>query len=135
MNNIKKLSLYIRVHDPNGGLEYRVSPSAGLVIQHHDVYEHQILHDTKSRTRLRVQMTKCKNSGSYLVIERLVLDGVELNNMRSWSRYVTDQGRILDTHGHMDQSGTYYLTIRHDALSHNYLAYFLERCDPNAMVL
>jgi hypothetical protein len=63
---------------------------------------------------------------SHLLIERVTLGGVQLNDINVWSTYrLRDTGQCVPpTHGWIDRPGEYRLRIRHNALVHNYVSYF-----------
>lgn len=129
----KKLNffLYLQLNRIDVDFQYQVI-GAELIEQQESHVVYKGIHNTDSVTEIVVRLDKPEGTQSYLRIDRLVLNDVELKNIENWSSYVCGiTGKKLPlTHGWMSQPGDYRLKIRQNPLVHNYVNYFLSICQP-----
>lgn len=128
MNNTRqKLSLYIRCEPADIVMD--VMPGGfrdeqdGLRI-----FETEI--PAGRTSTVRVRLFEMPDPTSHIEIVRVLLNDIELKNLPSWSTYRSSiTGNVIyGTHGYMHEPGEYVLRLHQNALVHNYLSFFREKC-------
>lgn len=130
MQNKKlKLSLSIQHNETDGIIDYQVSPDAPFMIQG-DTRIYHWDHDPKKTTKISIIIKANQGQRSHLQITDVNINGIKLNNIEKWSRYISKQGCLKNTHGYLSIPGEFIMTIHQNPLVHNYMAYFLSTCQP-----
>ena len=112
-----KLSLYLKFKEDIP--QFELSP--GYTKIDDNTYSYEV--NPTQVFDLSVTVNQLKN-GSALIIDKIIMQGTELNHLDSFGVYRTKQG-IKKTYGYMDELGTYRFKIRYNALSHNYINFLL----------
>lgn len=124
-NNTLKFSLFVQ---SSANAHYQVI-GAELVKQDQDLFEYCGWHDPHGTTTVIVKLDSIADPQDRVLIKKLVVGGVELNNMQQWSSYVLADGSVVPlTHGWVDRPGQYRLKMRYSPLSQNHMSYFLSIC-------
>lgn len=123
-----KFSLFIQCVETNEPLDYSVT-GAEFVNQIDDIVEYCGMHDPTGITLVTVKLNNPIDSGSYLLIKKLIVGEIELNNMQQWSAYVLADGSVVPlTNGWIDRAGEYRLKLRYNPIAQNYISYLLSIC-------
>lgn len=129
MNKLQKLCLYIKSNEIDGHLLYSVKSSDAMHSKKdHDYHIFETSHDVTGMSTISVTLHKNFGHQSYIKIEKITLNDIELNHLDLCARYHTfDRGVIKGTFGYMSIPGTYKIKIHQNAMVHNYILYFLSR--------
>lgn len=110
------LSLFIKSDVTDFAIDPLPSATAGQSEYRFDIDSDQIFTLTVSVHKL--------NPGNAVIIEKILVNGIELNHMDSFGLYTTQTG-IKKSNGYMDEVGSYKFKIRYNALIHNYLNFLV----------
>ena len=123
MTKNQKLSLYIKSSNLNHvGYKFSKAPDES----YSDSKEHLVAIYNIPNNRvfnLSVDVTELVE-GAHLLIEKITLDGEQLNHIDSFGIYKTSHG-VKRTNGYMDKVGAYHFKIRFNFFSQNYLNFLL----------
>lgn len=133
MNKKLKFSLYLRPNEIDGCLDYEVI-GAKLDREVDGVMIYTGFHDTSKTTKLVVRLRENNGHDSHLLIEKLIVNDIELKNIENWSCYICGSTgkKLALTHGWVSQKGDYILKIRQNPLVFNYLNWFYDTCREQA---
>jgi hypothetical protein len=122
MNKKSKLLVYLQ-NNSLLTIDYKLDNSI-VYSEFDNIRVHLLEHDNQKTTRIKLIVNNI-NSNESLIIQKIILDDIELNNMDMWSYFITLKDRQrLQTHGFIDQPGTYFINIHQNAIVHNYISYF-----------
>lgn len=122
-----KFSLFVQLNEIDGPLDYEII-GASYCNNIDNIYEYTGLHDPTGITPITIRL-KNNTSKSYILIKKLVVGDITLDNMQQWSTYILDDGNPTTlTHGWIDRNGEYRLKIRYSPAAQNYISYFLSLC-------
>jgi len=120
MSKNLKLSIYTQI---KGVVDYEVV--SDLPTEFYDdcwniVYPAGSVHIVKIRIKSLLPQ-------SYLQINKVCFNSIQLNHINLWSTYTTQQSNCPTEYknGYMYHPGEYILKIRQNPLVHNYVHYFL----------
>lgn len=119
----QKLSLYIKSADLSK-ITYQLSVDPDELYS--DGTEHVVaIYNIPNNKLFNFSIAvKELDTGDHLLIEKITLDGEQLNYIDSFGTYKTAKG-IKRTNGYMDEIGEYRFKIKFNFLSQNYLNFLL----------
>jgi len=82
--------------------------------------------DLKNIKKISVDLLVADNHDA-VIIEKIVLDEIELKNLDQYGVYKLKSGGTKKTYGYMDEPGTYTFKVRYNAHSHHYLTYLISQ--------
>lgn len=125
---IKKLFVYLQVNNIDGDVKFSVDSAKNIIFKN-DLWEIEFEHDISKTSRFKIKLTENLGNQSHIIIKDVVLDGVTLQNLDTWGKYIVDnEDTPISSYGYMNRLGYYILNIHQSALVHNYISYFHNRC-------
>ncbi len=125
-----KLSLYIKVENIDGEVNFRILPSTAVCT----VLEDQTLvyswnYDLSSIFNVSVIVDSIDGIKSNLQIKKITGNEVDISNINNCSIYkrFSDNAIIKNSHGYMSWPGEYKIKIRFSPMIHRYITNFLEQ--------
>ena len=118
----QRLFLYFGI---KGNPTFKVSPEAEM-IKRDDGLVCAWDMDPREIKRISVDLVSI-NEHDAVIIEKIVLDEIELKNLDRFGVYKLKSGGTKKTYGYMDEPGTYTFKIRFNAHSHHYLTYLVSQ--------
>jgi hypothetical protein len=131
--NIKKFSLFLEHNNGNGVVDWEMSPLPVQILTHNNVIEYQYEFDLKKINIVKISVTNRTGSNSYIRVHDMRYNGIMLENIDAYSIFKTLNGTIKPF-GYLDQIGDFYLKIRGDPLTLNYISYLLALTRENKSV-
>jgi len=127
MNQKQKINLFLYLKFNNrDNIKYTITPSPDKIFMSDDgleVISFGMNPDDIFLVNVTVNEIKLQSS---LIIEKIVLNDIQLNHLDSFGRYLTSHG-VRKTYGFMDEAGSYKFKIRYNAISQNYLNFLLNK--------
>lgn len=121
--------LFIQYNNIDGAIEFSVT---GAEFSHidDDCYVYRGHHDFSKKTKAVVELLSNKGHRSYILIKKIIVNNIELQNMDIWSVFVDSETHATATtnFGYMSKSGKYILNFRQSPIIQNYISHFLKKC-------
>jgi len=125
-----KLSLYIKVEDTVGRVDFRVLPDYAVCTALDDrTLMYSWDYDPSSMFTVSVVVDKIEGIDSNIQIKKITGDDIDISNLSKCSTYkrFSDNAIIKNTYGYMSWPGEYKIKIRFSPMIHRYINNFLEQ--------
>ena len=131
MNKQKiKLSLYIKVEDTNGRVDFRVLPDHAMCTALDDgILMYSWEYDPSSMFTVSLVVDNIEGIDSNIQIKKITGDNIDISNLSKCSTYkrFSDHEFIKNSYGYMSWPGEYKIKIRFSPMIHRYITNFLEQ--------
>lgn len=121
MTNTAQLFLYLKFKGQR--TNFVISPDPVKVESSDDTELYLLEVNTKEIFKFSLSIDNI-DTGSAVIIDKILLNGNQLNHLDSFGIYKTSTG-IKRTYGYMDVPGTYQFKIRYNALIQNYMTFLI----------
>lgn len=129
-----KLSLYIKVEDIDGAVDFTVLPvTDNCVLLDNGIIKYSWEYDSSSVFVISIMVNTVPGK-SNVQIKQLTGNEIDISNLNKCSIYkrFSDNQIIQDSHGYMAFPGEYKIKVKYSPLIHKYINNFLEQSKKNS---
>ena len=136
MNKQKtKLSLYIKVENIDGAVDFDVLPATNdCVLLDDNIFKYSWEYDSSTVFVISVVVNSITGTKSNVQIKQLTGNEIDISNLNKCSIYkrFCDNEIIQDSYGYMAWPGEYKIKLRYSPMIHRYITNFLEQSKKNS---
>jgi hypothetical protein len=131
--NIKRFSLFLEYNNNDGVINWEISPEPKLTLKNNNVIEYQYELDSRITNVIKISVTSRTGSNSHVRVTEMRYNDIVLENIDSYSVFKTANG-VTKPYGYLDKIGDFYLKLRGDPITLNYMAYLSSLTKENKVV-